>query len=76
MTDAILIMGIASSLIGSIILALPYIKTTGQIEQESGTFWDYNPHIRKRSYRDRILATVGLLLIANGVFLNIVYLTL
>jgi len=59
-------LGLVLDFFGALIFAIPLLKSEREIEAESGTYWDYNPALRKTMKRDRKLARIGLVIIMIG----------
>lgn len=64
--------GLFLDLVGALLFAIPILKSRKEIEEESSTYWGYNPPLKKSMLRDRLLGIVGLFLLLLGFALQIV----
>jgi len=66
-TIVIALVGLSLSAVGSIIVVAPIAKMSKEdIEKVSGTYWDYNKHLRNALPEQRLYAAVGIVFIASG----------
>lgn len=66
------IIGLLLNIIGAIFFAVPVLKSKKAIEEESGTYWNYNPPLRKAMKRERTLGIIGLVFLLLGFVLQII----
>lgn len=66
------ILGLSFNFIGAIILAVGLVKTKNQIEKESDTYWDQNPHLKFSMYKDRKATILGISIMAIGFLMSLI----
>lgn len=68
-----LLIGVGLSISGSAILAKTIIKSIEDINNISGEYWGWNPHLREALKQDRKNGIIGLSLLIPGVILQGIY---
>ncbi len=70
---ALALVGLSLSAVGSIIVVTPIAKMSkAEIEKVSGTYFDYNKHLRNALFEQRLYAALGIVFIALGTGLQTV----
>jgi len=66
------IVGLILGIIGTIIMSKGLLLKDDIIDRLSGTYWDENPHLKKKLKEDRREAMIGLTLLWAGFVLQLV----
>jgi len=69
--ETIQLIGLVLDFIGALLLAIPFIRTEREIEEESSTCAGYNPSLRRAMNRENRLTKAGLIFLSVGFLLQI-----
>ena len=71
LSEIIQLIGLVLDFVGAILLAIPFIRSSKEIEEESSTYWGYSPPLRRAMKRENRLTKAGLIFLSIGFLLQI-----
>ena len=65
--------GLLLDIVGLLVISFPGLfEGREALEEQSGTYWDGNPHLRKALFKNRTLLRVGIPIMVLGFLLQLV----